>query len=337
MRIINSYFLIISVFLCLSLLATSSRVVLGDGEDPYENDKNDPNMQPGFDPVNAHTAVRDGMTADEIRLAGHLAHYVLASVLRFPTKLDADNKLADLKSGKTNFKQLADDLNNAWILRGETKQSSGEVGLVSFHEVPRKLAYLLFDIRQPEAEEKNMNLLGPVVDDDGVWVGAAFKRYRKQFFSAPWWDLDHFAQESKMKTTDMLQLIENQDRLWQMAFMIWPEEHVSFKRLKLRQIRNDFRKIGTDDPSTRMPPPKKKLPAHVHAHQINERKRFFTKVDPKIIQEHPEIYAMSYDEIRQRGWHPEDAAVQRAKDKYASESKSKSDQSQEIDPSKFAL
>lgn len=334
MRIFATVLLLtIATFMCFFSTSSKKTLVLAN-EDPLANDATDPHLQPGFDPIAHHTTVRDGMTADEVRLAGHLAHYVLAAVLRFPDKLYAEDKLSDLRAGKINFRQLSEDLNREWILRGDTKQSSGEIGLATFDEVPLALAKLLFDIRNPEASQHSMNLLGPVEDDKGVWVGAAFKRYRKQFFSGAWWDLAQFARQSKMKTSDLLQLIENQDRLWQMAFMIWPEEHVSFKRLKLRQIRNDFKKIGTDDPAVQMPAPKKKLDPRVHAHQIEERKKFFQKVDPQIIQDHPEIYAMSYDEIRQRGWHPEDAAVQRAKDKYNAESASKS---QEIDPSKFAL
>lgn len=334
----SSSFAIVGIVVVVIITAVSSSSVSAIDEDPTT----DPHLQKGFDPIAAHTTVRDGMTADEVRLAGHLAHYVLASVLRFPTKQYAEDKLHDLKHRKVSFRQMAEDLNREWLLRGDQKQSSGEIGLVTFNDVPRKLAKLLFDIRQPEASEHSMNLLGPVEDETGIWVGAAFKRYRKQFFSSAWWDLERFCIDSGMKTADMLQLIENQDRMWQMAFLIWPEEHVSFKRLKIRQLRNDFKKIGTDDPSTAMPPPKKKLDPRVHAHQIEERKRFFAKVDPKIIQEHPEIYAMSYDEIRERGWHPEEAAVQRAKDKYASESASKSaSQSQETpkttDKSKWSL
>jgi hypothetical protein len=293
-----------------------------------------------FDPHLHHTTLRDGMTADEVRLAGHIAHYALASVLRFPTMEMARDKLADIASGATHFRQVAEDLNKLWLLRGERRQSSGEVGLVVFNEMETELAKLVFDIRNPEAAEHNMNLLGPVQTDTGVWVGAAFKRYRKQFFNRAWWELDEFCRGANMKTSEILQLIENQDRMWQMSFMIWPEEHVSFKRLKIRQVKEDFRRIGGDDPATQMPAPRKKLDPHVHRAHIDERIAFMKKIDPQIIKEHPEIYAMSVEQIRERGWHPDDAAAERAKERYRSESKSKSASEQAadpIDPSKFAL
>ena len=276
-----------------------------------------------------HTTVRDGMDSEDVRLAGHLAYYVLASIIRFPDMKTAMDKIADIKSGVTNFKQVAEDMNHVFMLAGERRQSSGEVGLIKFGDIELPLAKLLFDIRNPEAEENDMHLVGPVVTQTGVMVGTAFKRYRKQFFSQAWWELETFCNQAKMKVSDMMQLIENQDKMWQMSFMIWPEEHVSFKRLKIRQVRADFKNIGGDDPSTRMPPPKKKLEPHLHRARIDERINFFKKVDPRIIEAHPEIYAMTYEQIRAHGWHPEDAAVKRAKERYASESKSEAEQQQE--------
>lgn len=286
--------------------------------------------------THAHaTTIRDGMTHDDVRLAGHLAYYALASIIRFPNMKDAMDKIADINAGKKNFRQVAEDMNNEFLVRGETKQSSGEIGLITYNDVPTPVAKLLFDIRNAEANEKSMNLLGPVQTDDGVYIATAFKRYRKSFFSRSWWELAEFCGSAKMKTSDMLQLLENPDRLWQMAFMIWPEEHVTFKRLKIRQVRDDFKKIGLDDPSVLMPAPKKKLDPHLHKLSIEQRIAFIKKMDPKLLQEHPEIYGMSEAQIREHGWHPDISAAQRAKERFASQSKSETGE-KEIDPSLIA-
>ncbi len=310
-----------SLLLCLLVVALATAVLAQPGN-RHPNDKEGNPLDEHSDPHLGHATVRDGMQAHDVRLAGHLCYYVLGSILRFPSMTVYRDKVADMERGKSNFRQVAEDMNHFYMMRGETKQSSGEIGLVTFNEVPLPLAKLLFDIRNPEADEKNMNLIGPVETPEGVYVAAAFKRYRKSFFSDAWWDLERFTRGSKMGTSEMLQLIENQDRFWQVSFMIWPEEHVSFKRIKIRQVRADFKKIGMDDPATRMPPPKKKMDPLLHAAKIQERVDFFKKVDPKIIEEHPEIYAMSFEEIRAHGWHPELAAVQRAKERFAEESRS---------------
>lgn len=300
--------------LCVAVVVLSATATIITAELPGATSHGD-------DPHKGHTTIRDGMSHDDVRLAGHLAHYCLASVLRFPNMEVYRDKVADMNAGRKNFREVAEELNHFYMMKGETKQSSGEVGLITFNEVATPLAKLLFDIRNPEASEKAMNMLGPVQTDSGVLVGMAFKRYRKQFFSDAWWDLEQFARGSNMITSELLQLIENHDRLWQVSFMIWPQEHVSFKRLKIRQVKSDFKKIGGDDPSTQMPAPRKKMHPLLHKARIDERIDFFKKVDPKIIEAHPEIYAMSYEEIRAHGWHPELAAVQRMKDQYAEEAR----------------
>lgn len=238
------------------------------------------------------------------RFNGHLAYYVTLSKITFATLREATNALHDIREGTKSFLEFAKDLSidNAKHGRQNSALQNGDLGLLTYDLLDEELAEVAFDIRNPIAKSAQ-DLLGPVCSRNGCSILAVFSRYRRSFFSDAWWEAEQYARDHDISFAELLQQLGTDD-ITHVAAAVWPHEHIVFKKLKVRQLKADVKRLNEVDPSTVLDSPvirgKKDLTAHKAL--MKRREKIFENVDATVKEEHGEIYAMSIPQMIQHGF-----------------------------------
>jgi hypothetical protein len=244
------------------------------------------------------------VTHQTLQADAHMARYVLMAKVEFPTRDLALHVREEIERGDANFMEVVQQQQQDGERGGHDTSANGQTGLLTIDRLPVAVAEIAFDVRLPTSSEHAANLHGPICTSTGCVIFTVFQRYRRSFFSDAWYDVEEFARNSggEQSFEDLLSQIEKEDSALDVVFMVWPEEHRAFKRLKLQQVRIDLKRIGQADPTTQpMPlPPKADMVAHDALMQ--KRKVIFATIKPTVIEEHPEIYAMSLEQIAEQGW-----------------------------------
>lgn len=239
------------------------------------------------------------------RFNGHLAHYITLSKLTFSNLRLAKAALHDIRSGTRTFLDFAKDLSidNARTGRQNPALQNGDLGLVTYELLEEELAEVAFDIRYPISKSSD-DILGPICSPSGCSLMAVFSRFRRGFFSDAWWEAEQYCRDHDMQFSELLQRLGT-DSMSLVASVIWPHEHVVFKKLKLRQLKSDLKRLNEVDPSTVMNSPKV-APARsdlsAHNKLMKRRERIFAEMDQKVLGEHSEIYAMSIAQMVKHGY-----------------------------------
>lgn len=238
------------------------------------------------------------------RFNGHLAHYVTMSKITFSNFKTANAALNDIRAGRRTFLEVSKEVSieNARSGNSQPELQNGDLGLITYDLIEEELAEVAFDIRNPIATSSH-DILGPVCSPSGCSLMAVFSRYRKSFFSSAWWEANQYCVDHGMKFSELLQNL-NTDDMSIVASVIWPHEHVVYKKMKLRQLKADARSLNKIDPSTVLAPPqfagKKDLAAHEKL--MARRGRVFATIPTHVFETHPEIYAMSFEQMMRHGF-----------------------------------
>lgn len=242
--------------------------------------------------------------ADDDEYNGHLAYYITMSKITFLSKREASNALDEIISGRRTFLDIARDVSvaNAQNDRQAPEYQNGDLGLITYDLIEEELAEVAFDIRFP-ITKSSKDIIGPVCSASGrCSLMAVFARYRRSFFSQAWWEAEEYCRNNDAKFSELVQRLDS-DEARMIAAVIWPNEHIASRKLKLKQLRSDIRKLNQVDPSTVLESAAstggKDLAAH-HA-LMRRRELLFSRLSPQVMSEHSEIYAMSFGQIVQRG------------------------------------
>jgi hypothetical protein len=239
------------------------------------------------------------------RFNGHLAHYITLSKLTFSNLRLAKAALHDIRNGARTFLDFAKDLSidNAKTGRQNPALQNGDLGLVTYELLEEELAEVAFDIRYPISKSSN-DIIGPVCSASGCSLMAVFSRFRRGFFSEAWWEAEQYCRDHDMQFSELLQRLGT-DSMSLVASVIWPHEHVVFKKLKLRQLKSDLKRLNEVDPSTVMQSPNV-APARSdltsHNKLMKRRELIFAQMDPVVLGDHSEIYAMSIVQMVKHGY-----------------------------------
>ena len=93
------------------------------------------------------------------------------------------------------------------------------------------------------------------------------------------------------------------DAMRTVAAVIWPDEHIVLRKIKIRQLRDDLAKLNQVDPSTVLHPPQPPSGGDLGEHHALMRRRegIFSRLPQSTKDAHPEIYAMSISQMVQSG------------------------------------
>ena len=238
------------------------------------------------------------------RLDGHLAHYVTMSKVTLGDMPKAMAALDDIKAGRRNFMNIANEesVSNAKAGRQSAALQNGDLGLITYDLIEEELAEVAFDIRQPLAKSAN-DLIGPICSKSGCSLIAVFSRYRKSFFSQAWFEAEQFCLDNDMQLSDLVSRL-NTDEMVMVASVVWPDEHVTFRKIKIRQLKGDLRKLNQVDPSTVFKPEHLggKRDMTEHNKMMKHREAIFRYAGQEVMAAHPEIYAMSLPQMKASGF-----------------------------------
>jgi hypothetical protein len=239
------------------------------------------------------------------RFNGHLAHYITLSKLTFGNLRLAQGALHDIRAGTRTFLDFAKDLSieNAKSGRSNPALQNGDLGLVTYDLLEEELSEVAFDIRNPLTKDAD-GILGPVCTPSGCSLMAVFSRFRKSFFSDAWWEADQYCRDHDVQFSELLQRLGT-DSMSLVASVIWPQEHVVFKKLKLRQLKSDLSRLNDVDPSTVINTPQvapSRGDMGGHQKLMKRREHIFAKMEKEVLENHTEIYAMSIEQIVKRGF-----------------------------------
>lgn len=243
------------------------------------------------------------------RFNGHLAHYITLSKLTFSNLRMAKAALYDITSGTRTFLDYAKELSidNAKTGRHNPALQNGDLGLLTYELLEEELAEVAFDIRNPLTKSAG-DILGPICSPSGCSLMAVFSRFRKSFFSDAWWEADQYCREHDIQFSELLQRLGT-DSMSMVASVIWPDEHVVFKKLKLRQLKSDLGRLNEVDPSTVLNSPfvaPSNRDMGSHHKLMKRRERIFATMDQQTLGEHTEIYAMSVEQMVKRELVPQE-------------------------------
>jgi hypothetical protein len=177
------------------------------------------------------------------RLEGHLAHYARVIKATFPTRREANSVKAAVLKGKFTLKEFTSETLEP-VNEGAYAHENGDVGLISPQSIvnDNRLSDAIFDIRNPVAKNES-DLSGPLCDASsgrGCTIYAVLARYRRGFFSPEWRDAETFSFTNGILFTEFLQKWPSLDATtW--AAAIWPDDHITFQRIKWRQVLADYR------------------------------------------------------------------------------------------------
>lgn len=245
------------------------------------------------------------------RLDGHLAHYITMSKITFADLQRATAALDDIVTGRRNFMNVANEeaVNNARGGRQNAALQNGDLGLVTYDLLEEELAQVAFDIRQPLTKGAG-DILGPVCSSSGCSIMAVFSRFRRSFFSKAWFEAEQYCQDNDLTMSDIISRI-NTDEMSMVASVVWPDEHVTFRKIKLRELKGDLKKLNELDPSTVFKPEHQsqgsKRDMTEHNRLMAERETIFRVAGPAVMAAHPELYAMSVAQMKASGYVPADA------------------------------
>lgn len=239
------------------------------------------------------------------RFNGHLAHYITLSKLTFSNLRYAKAALHDIHSGTRTFLDFAKDLSigNAKAGRQNPALQNGDLGLVTYDLLEEELAEVAFDIRYP-ISKSSKDIIGPICSASGCSLMAVFSRFRRGFFSDAWWEAEQYCKDHDMQFSELLQRLGT-DSMSLVASVIWPHEHVVFKKLKLRQLKSDLKRLNEVDPSTvfhspNVPAPRSDLSSHNKL--MRRREELFASIDAQVLADHSEIFAMSIAQMVKHGF-----------------------------------
>jgi hypothetical protein len=245
----------------------------------------------------------------------HRAKYAVMSQLVFSTLKEAKTALADIRYKYKTFKDIADELNRRAAVYKEPGKS-GEMGLVSYEQVVPEVAKVAFDVRVPLTKSEK-DIHGPVCAAEGhCYLFTVFFRYRKDFFSDAWYEAEAY---SKKRGTNFMELLEGatSDAAKHLAFMIWPDEGVTMKKVKLAMLQADMKKVGKRDYSAEPEVETKEDRVRKHEkpdmtrhNDLMERKKaLYKKIPAETFAAHPEIYGMDIEDIIAAGYVPGERPV----------------------------
>lgn len=235
-----------------------------------------------------------------------MARYITASRINYPKRIQALDALEQMQKGQLQFldeMRKQGDRNNK---KGRNKedQYSGDLGMLCYQQLEEEAAIATFDVRRPVTRNAH-TVIGPICTTYGCALYAVYERYRKSFFSQEWLDMEKWCAEQEMEIGQFLQSMNGQD-IMQMVARVWPNDAVRDRKGKLDQVRADLARMKHGDPSTLMNKQeagKRPMDKQKHAAMMATRNEFFTNVvTPEIIKEHPEVFALSLDEIVNSGW-----------------------------------
>lgn len=232
----------------------------------------------------------------------HRALYVAISVLRFRDHGAASTGLADIRKGYKTWLGIAKELNQDAVMSGR-EMDSRDMGLTTYDQLEPEVALLAFDVREPVAKSAS-DIVGPICTKRGCTLFSVFSRYRRTFFSNAWFEFERWCLDNNEPFMNTLDHLSKQEAAQSLAFVVWPHEHISIKKLKLAQLKADMVKIGTLDPTTVMPERPAKTNPRAFKAMMDEREELLARVPKAVFDEHPEIYAMSMDQIVDAGWVP---------------------------------
>jgi hypothetical protein len=245
------------------------------------------------------------------RLDGHLAHYITMSKITFSDLQRATAALEDIVSGRRNFMNVANEeaVNNARGGRQNAALQNGDLGLITYDLLEEELAQVAFDIRQPLAKGAG-DILGPVCTRSGCSLMAVFSRFRKSFFSQAWFEAENYCKDNDLTMSDIISRL-NTDEMSMVASVVWPDEHVTFRKIKIRELKGDLKKLNEVDPSTVFKPEHQWHPARrdltEHNRLMTQREAIFREAGQAVMEAHPEIYAMSIPQMMASGFIPSEA------------------------------
>ena len=242
----------------------------------------------------------------------HRAEYAIMAQIHFHRIDEARDALADIRYGYKSFSQIAEERNQRSALSKEMAVS-GEMGLVKYKEVDPVIADIAFDVRRPITKSAE-DIQGPVCGKKGCYLFSVFHRYRRGFFSREWYEAEEYAESHGTTLGQLLEGMSQADSVKQLAFSIWPDEHISQKKIKIEQLKSDMNRVGKRDFSAE-PPEEDKATRYKrqnpdlskHEALMAKRKKLFEVIPAETIAEHPEIYGMSIDQIIEEGWVPDSA------------------------------
>ena len=235
-----------------------------------------------------------------------MARYITASRINYPKKSLALEALQMMQNEKLSFmeemrKQANRNNRNG---RNREEQFTGDLGMLSYQQLEEEAAIATFDVRVPPTRDAH-TIVGPVCTSYGCALYAVYDRYRKSFFSREWLDVEKWCEEQEMEMGQFLQMVNSQDII-QMVARIWPNDEVRDRKGKLAQVKADLSRMKHGDPSTTMGKldgSKRPVDKEKHADMMSIRNDFFAKVvTPEVVSEHPEVFALSLEEIVESGW-----------------------------------
>ena len=198
--------------------------------------------------------------------------------------------------------------------------SDGAFRFVCIEDIHGDLAREIFDIAKPLAtpgKAGDEGVYGPVCIDNGTksengcYIVSVMSRYRREFFSPAWFEAETFFKENfGVPFTKMLDNLRQGDELLkQLSFQIWPNEHISEKKLKLRFLKMDMDRLlkPTEKDASTVPttPPTDRGDVMKHVRLMERRAAVIQRVAPDVLNAHPEIYALSLRQIFDAGYaHP---------------------------------
>lgn len=236
----------------------------------------------------------------------YMARYITASRINYPKRVQALDALQMMHKGQMQFleemRNQADRNNKKG--RNKEDQYSGDLGMLCYQQLEEEAAVATFDVRLPVTRNAH-TVIGPICTSYGCALYAVYERYRKSFFSQEWLDVEAWCAEQEMEMGQFLQSMNGQD-IMQMVARVWPHDAVRDRKGKLAQVQADLSRMKHGDPSTLMNKQdagKRPMDKEKHENMMSIRNEFFTNViTPAIIKVHPEVFALSLDEIIKSGW-----------------------------------
>jgi hypothetical protein len=262
----------------------------------------------------------DAITADEVRANGHLARYIMATMISFPNVEEATFSAAELAAGRMTFMQLLQAHSNPQQQQGggggggisndAAAASQGNMAFIRIDQIDAAIARVAFDIRLPTATPESANLIGPVCIYPLLTSGkrstiqecvliAVMQRYRHGFFSDAFYEIEAFIVEEGLPLSRLIEVFnKGGDFVRMLSYAVWPDDDVNMKKTKIAQVRADLARIGTEDFSSKPTlVPRSRGDTTLHTTLLDKRAQILNRIDPKVIEAHPEIYGMSLEQM----------------------------------------
>lgn len=234
----------------------------------------------------------------------HTTYYAAVSKITFQSEPDAILALQDIRRGRRTFIEIAQSVNGAQSAASTSDQKllySGDLGLVTFADLEPEIARVAFDVRQPITHSAK-EIMGPVCTRLGCTIFIVVRRYRKSFFSSAWFELEQYAKASGVEYFRLLDDLHTTEAEQAIAHSAWPQEDVAIQKQKIALVKQDLDRIRRPDPSTSPTPPSLKSDPLAHNERMRILEEIFAHVPDSVKAQHPEVYAMSIDQLVQNGY-----------------------------------